>query len=244
MVFYAYAKNINDDWSWRYVIAFASRSVANEWWRAVSTSSNTKYSDSVRRVNSTFYTHDPNQANVAYSINDAQVAGKFLGKVFFTLLPDRDGRALSVIPVDDSADPASGDFFFIRSKAVPSEYWYVPTLSDGSIKPDTLVYVSRTERTRFRVRLTSERKEGKGTIIIGSDEITITLTSANLSVRAVGDGRGVLKVGNNPEPGLKLSDLVNGFKAGSTLVRATSYDRSEQVKELYKTDDGEEWELA
>jgi hypothetical protein len=93
--------------------------------------------------------------------------------------------------------------------------------------------VSRTERTRFRVRLTSERKDGA--IMIGSDDITITLTSANLSVRASDNGHGALRVGNNPELGLKLSDLVNGFKAGASLLRTTSDNRNEQVNELVKT---------
>jgi hypothetical protein len=91
------------------VAVFASRAVADEWWRAVSTSTNTKYSDSIRRVTPQFYTHDTNQANASNSITDVQVASKFLGKVFFTLLQDRDGRVLSIIPSPDFADHVSGN---------------------------------------------------------------------------------------------------------------------------------------
>jgi len=240
MVFYAYVKNINDDWSWRYLITFASRAVADEWWRAVSTSTNTKYSDSIRRVTPHFYTHDTNQANASKSITDAQVASKFLGKMFFTLLPDRDGRALSVIPAQDITDHVSGNFFFIRSKASPNEYWYCPGSSTGQVAPNSNVYVSRTERTRFRVRLINERKDGKGTIMVGSDEITITLTSTNLSIRVSDSGQ--LIVSKSPESGLKFSDLVNGFGAGATLWGKNG-ERGD-VKELFKTDDGEEWELV
>jgi hypothetical protein len=240
MVFYAYVKNINDDWSWRYVIAFASCSVADDWWRAVSTSSNTKYSDSVKRVNPQFYTHDTNQANASNSLNDSTVASGFLGLVFFTLLPDRDGRALSVIPPQDCTDNVSGNAFFIRSKASPNEYWYCPGSSAGDVAANSKVYVSRTERTRFRVRLTSERKDGKGTIMIGSDNIAITLTSVNLSIRVSDSGQ--LIVSKSPESGMRFGDLVNGFRAGVTLWDKDG--QSEHVKELFKTDDGEEWELV
>ncbi|KAG0699847.1 hypothetical protein DFH29DRAFT_27649 [Suillus ampliporus] len=239
MVHYAYIKNINDDWSWRYVIVFASRTVADEWWRAVSTSTNTKYSDSVRRVTPQFFTHDINQANAAYSINDTQVASRFLGKVFFTLLPDRDGHAMSIIPPSDFADHVSGNFFFIRSKVSPHEYWYCPGSSVGNVTPNSKIYLSRNERTRFRVRLISERKDATGTIMIGSDEIAITLTSANLSVRVSRSSH--LIVSKSPEPGLKFSDLVNGF---AMVTPPPDCDReSEDLKELFKTDDGEEWEL-
>jgi len=41
MVFYAYAKNINDDWSYRYFIVFADRDTATGWWRAVSSAAGT-----------------------------------------------------------------------------------------------------------------------------------------------------------------------------------------------------------
>lgn len=104
-----YSPQINDDWSWRYVIVFASGSVADEWWRAVSTSKNTKYSDSIKRINPQFYTQDPNQAAAYNSLNDPTVASNFLGKVFFTLLPVRDDRALSVIPAQNWTDNVSGN---------------------------------------------------------------------------------------------------------------------------------------
>jgi len=224
----------------------------------VSTSSNTKYSDSVRRVNSQFYTHDPGQANAAYSITDATVASGLLGKVFFTLLNDRDGRILSIIPPQDCTDNVSGNTwvhhifsqyilmasyinsFFIRSKASPNEYWYCPGSYDSNFVPDSGIYVSSTERTRFRVRLANEKQGGKGTIMIGSDEITITLTSNNLSAKVSDSGQ--LIVSRSPESGMKFSSLVNGFRVGATLWNKDG--NNGHVKELFKTDDGEEWELV
>lgn len=239
MVYHAYVINTNCDSLYRYIALFASRVVADEWWRAVSTSANTKYSDSVRRVAPQLFTHDASKANAASSIFDAQVASSFRGKVFFIRQPDDNGE-LSIIPILDFVDHVSGNSFFIRSRVSPNEYWYCPGSSTGNVTPNSKVYVSRTERTRFRVRLFSEREDTTGTIMIGSDEIVITLTSTNLSIRVSRSGH--LIVSKNPELGLKFSDLVNGFGVVTPLLDNERH--GEHVKELFKMNDGEEWQLA
>lgn len=236
MVYYAYIDDIIG--SSRFIAVFASRAVADEWWRAVSSSANTKYSDSVRRVAPQFFTHDGTKANAAASITDAQVASSFCGKVFFIHQPS--GCGLSIIPNLDFVDHVSGNSFFIRSRVSLNEYWYCPGSSTGNVTPNSKVYVSRTERSRFRVRLFSEREDTTGTIMIGSDEIVITLTSTNLSIRVSRSGH--LIVSKNPELGLKFSDLVNGFGVVTPLLDSERH--GESVKELFKMDDGEEWELA
>ncbi|KAG1814336.1 uncharacterized protein BJ212DRAFT_1363073 [Suillus subaureus] len=110
MVFYAYVKNITSNSTYRYVIVFASRAVADEWWRAVSTTSVVKFSESIRRVNAQFYTHDVGQANAADTLTTTGVATQFLGKVFFTLQYDLGGRLLSIIPpLDNFVDHVSGN---------------------------------------------------------------------------------------------------------------------------------------
>jgi hypothetical protein len=76
--------------------------------------------------------------------------------------------------------------------------------------------------------------------MIGSDDIAITLTSTNLSIRVSRSGH--LIVSKNPELGLKFSDFVNGFGVATPLLDNEGH--RENVKELFKTDDGEEWELA
>jgi len=231
MVFYAYVKNVNDDWSARYVVTFSSRSIADEWWRAVSTSK-TEYADGVKRISPEYYTHDWPKLNAYNTINDPKVALSLRDNVIFQLMNDRDGRDMSIIPLQYFKDYVSGNAFFIRSKASPSEYWYCPGSTSGSN-----ICVSRTERTRFRI---SERN-GTGTIMIGSDDITITLASADLSVR-VEDNSGQLVVSKNPESGWKFSDLLNGFSTGATLWDKNG--TNEHVKELFRTVDGEEWELV
>jgi len=245
-IFYAYAKNINDNSTYRFTIVFSSRAISDEWWRDVAASSS-RFSASIRRVNAQFYTHNPDLAVISNSITDDPTLTKYLGKIFFTLIDDTGGRQLPVLPVINIKDSISGNFFFIRSKSDPSEYWYCPPSSSGNVTPNTSVYVSRTERTRFRVRLASEGTNYKGTIMIGSDEICITLTSANLSINVSSNGDSLI-VANSPVPGLKFSDLNNGFKAGGTIARRQEYlagqYRDELVKELIKSVDGEEWELA
>ncbi|KAG2128761.1 uncharacterized protein EDB93DRAFT_1108903 [Suillus bovinus] len=236
MVHYAYVKNINDNSTYRYVITFADYAIADEWWRAVSTSSVVSFSDSVRRVNSQFYTHDVRQANAANSLTTTGVATQFLGKVFFTLMNDLGGRGLSIIPSSSGCmDNISGKSFFIRSKASPYEYWYCPLSSNGNT-PNS-VYVSRTERTRFRVSISD--KDSAGMVMIGSDDIVITLTTVDLSVHVTDNSQVMLS--NAPRLGLKFSDLLNKFAVGPTLCMD---NQSSDMRQLFYADDGEEWELA
>ena len=119
--------------------------------------------------------------------------------------------------------------YFIRSKAEPSEYWYCPNSYDNAD-----IFVSRTHRTQFCVRISHEPTNTK-TIMIGSDEITITRSGANLSVGVRENGLGSLIVGHNPLSGLKFSSFENKFMA-------VSYGLSD-MKTLIHTEDGEEWEL-
>lgn len=233
MVFYAYVKQSTDTWSYRYVMAFASREVADEWWRAVSTSSVVSFANSIRRVNAQFYLHDVNQANAANSLVTAGVATEFLNKVIFLLMDDLGGRQLSVIPSPDHlVDHISGNSFFIRSQTSPYEYWYCPLLSDG--KASNEVYVSRNERTRFRVDISN--KGSAGIVMIGSDEIAITLPTISLSIHITDGGRVILSPA--PQVGLKFSDLLNKFTVGPPSKSDPS------LKELFYTDNGEDWELA
>jgi hypothetical protein len=93
------------------LIAFASRELADEWWRAVTTANggNTKYADSVKRINPQYYTHDPAIANIMSTITDPLSAPQFLDKVIFTLLSDRDGRSFNPVPPLNIKDHVSGN---------------------------------------------------------------------------------------------------------------------------------------
>ncbi|KAG2099302.1 uncharacterized protein F5147DRAFT_712661 [Suillus discolor] len=233
MVFYAYVKHITTNTTYRYVITFASREVADEWWRAVSTSTVTSFVTSVQRVNAQFYTHNVSVANAANSLTTTGVATEFLGKVFFTLLNDLAGRGSSIIPrLEHFADHISGKSFFIRSKVAPYDYWYYPP----SCNATKAVYVSRTRRTRFTVSRTDSGTAG--TVMIGPDNIVITLATVDLSVNVnATSGQVILSLA--PLTGLTLSTLLTNFTVGSSL----SVD-GETVDELLYTENGEQWELA
>ncbi|KAG2155235.1 uncharacterized protein EDB93DRAFT_1247723 [Suillus bovinus] len=233
MVFYAYIKHLTDNWSSRYLITFASRAVADEWWRAVSTS-NTSFKDGIQRVDAQFYTHNTGLANAPDSLTTTGVATQFLGKVFFTLLNDLNlgSRGLNIIPpLDHFVDHISGNSFFIRSKVTPYDYWYYPQSRNAT----NSVYVSRTERTRFTISRTD--RGAAGIIMIGSDKITIGLTTFNLFVNVeVTIGQVIL---SHAPSELTFSALLSNFTVGPT-----SFINGESVKELLHSRNGEEWELA
>lgn len=101
------------DWAWRYLIVFVDRPTSDEWWRAVTDSVDAGYNrfDGVKRISPQFYIHNPdvNAGNIALTLTDNRVASKFLNRVFFTLLNDRDARILSVTPVLNYVDHISGN---------------------------------------------------------------------------------------------------------------------------------------
>ncbi|KAG1857052.1 hypothetical protein F4604DRAFT_1906487 [Suillus subluteus] len=237
MVFYAYVKESTGVLAHRFVITFASRAVADEWWRAVSTSTVVQFTKGIRRVNAQFYTFDTRDVNPVSSLVTPGVATQFFDKMFFTTMSEMNGRGLNVIPSPDHfTDHISGNSFFIRSKVSPNEYWYYPK-SDNATHA---VYVSRTKRTRFRVSLSN--RGTAGTVMIGSDKIVITLTTANLSINVDAASSQAI-VSSAPKSGLKFSDLLSKFSVGPT---STFYKDNQNLdmEELIYTDDGEEWELA
>ena len=101
------------DWAWRYVIVFVDRPTADEWWRAVTDSVAAGYTrfDGVKRLSPQWYLHNPDisAGNISATITDDRVATKFLGRVFFTLLNDRDARILSISPILNFVDHISGN---------------------------------------------------------------------------------------------------------------------------------------
>ncbi|KAF9038145.1 hypothetical protein BJ165DRAFT_1501037 [Panaeolus papilionaceus] len=175
-VFYAYIHNILDDNTWRMLMVFSSRSVADEWWRAISESDN---ATSFQRINAQFYTHNPNVRNMYeffYSPYFKDINGAFRGKLFLTLLADRGGRDLSIIPNQEYTDHISGNWFYIRSKSNPSLYWCII---------NQRLYASEKHRTQFQIR---GRDLKDGTVMIGSDTITFQAEDG-CTVNVDGDAR-------------------------------------------------------
>ncbi|KAH7906054.1 hypothetical protein BJ138DRAFT_674845 [Hygrophoropsis aurantiaca] len=256
-VFYAYFRNVNDDVTYRYVAAFASREIADEWWRAVSESSNIRFANSVKRITPQLYTHDPTVYVVYTSLTTPDVAPGFLGKVVFTLLPNRDVVGFVPISSPDMTDHVSGNIFYIRSKANPKYYWYCPPGKSGFVTSGTPIYTSTKNRSRFRVtRIPKYSSTPNGTVMIDDDKIYITLAaSADLSVTTRQTPDGISQVILGSSGTMQLGDLNRSFRADSGLILPCSCDSGSNgkgqctcgsgdlVRELVKTNDGEEWEL-
>ncbi|KDQ60260.1 hypothetical protein JAAARDRAFT_191661 [Jaapia argillacea MUCL 33604] len=111
-LFHAYLKNSVDDATLRYVMTFASREVADEWWRIVSTPPS-PYTKTITRISPQFYTHknDPLLVCDFFCGRYHEATPPFLGRMFFTTLNRSDlGDGLAIIPPIDIADHVSGNW--------------------------------------------------------------------------------------------------------------------------------------
>ncbi|KZP18132.1 hypothetical protein FIBSPDRAFT_1046363 [Athelia psychrophila] len=248
-------------------VAFASHEVADEWWRAMST--HTETSNWIKRVSPQLYlSTGPNPRSASqpgalyyprkdgtsqfddkmvylwqsdsYTTNSRDLASQFGGS------GTRHGT-LGIIPAQSTTNQTSGNSFFIRSKVEPYDYWYCPTTA-GRITEGTKVYTSREERTRFRVRIADEKMQ-PGAIMIGADEITISPAFAPALRVSVENGvarAGLAAAGSESEhPKLKLSDVRTGFTSGGRVTDDEN-DFDIVVRELVEAldGDGEGWELV
>ncbi|OQD67788.1 hypothetical protein PENPOL_c003G08213 [Penicillium polonicum] len=92
MVYYAYAKNSNDDWSWRYVIIAPSYDILNEWYEAV----RERVAENVLwRVSEDFYVFDRTKLHLGRSTAAGNEAPQFMNKLIFQLQNDNEGRGIS-----------------------------------------------------------------------------------------------------------------------------------------------------
>jgi len=231
-LFYAYAKNINDDSYWRYLIVFANRDVADTWYRAVIDSVAQGYLKfaAVKRTAPQFYTHDGEVGPIMDTVNDSRVALALRGQVFFTLLHRRDERILSVIPVLNYTDHINGAGFYIRSVPQPDTYWFYNA-------SERAVVASRHRRTRFTVTI-ADQARAPGTIIIGSDDVYITTPSgANVGIANNVDQ---LSRSANPFP-FRFSAFHSDFQIDESLSETLDADLEPLVRNPGK---GEAWELV
>lgn len=173
--FYAYIHDVAGDDQWRMVIIFATRAIADEWWRAVSTSENALLAGNITRITPQFYTHDTRKWNVYRFFTESRinkVADPFRGKMFLVLENDRGGRGITVIPMQSIVDHASGDWFSVRSKVNADHHWYYdPTLRQ--------ITVSDTQRSSFKFSATNMHD---GAIMIGVDTVFLVVQGHGFAV--------------------------------------------------------------
>ncbi|TFK67292.1 hypothetical protein BDN72DRAFT_899110 [Pluteus cervinus] len=243
--FYAYIHNglprfqIADDSSWRLVLIFSTRDIADEWWRAVSTSTITQLQNNIQRVTPQFYTHDTriwNAYNFFTESAVSSVSALFRGKLFLVLENDRGGRGITVVPRQHIVDRTSGNWFCIRSVAEPAQHWFYDP-SQGRI------YAHPTQRTLFRIMADGLQDGG---IMIGSDNVILVAANAGLV------SLGVATNSSNPALALTPLQVTNSaanaqvFNFGQLLKGCIASTDQPAPTPLWfiSTGGGLEWELV
>lgn len=113
-LFYAIAKDIalEEKDGKRYLMVFASREAADEWHRDVTDPHPRKSRTTIERVTPQFYIWDSTRYHdVSGTVQDPRSAPQSKDKVLFTLLPPRDAGELSIIPVQNITEHASGKWY-------------------------------------------------------------------------------------------------------------------------------------
>ncbi|KDQ60283.1 hypothetical protein JAAARDRAFT_205263 [Jaapia argillacea MUCL 33604] len=252
--FYAYVQNVADDNTWRFLLTFASQDVCDEWWRVVSTPPS-PWASSMTRINPQFYTHNANLINIWDFFNRADFVASsraFIGRFFLTLLNDKGGRTLSIIPETYVTDNISGNWFFIRSKSDPRKYWFCPGADQLSVSPQSQsidkIVVSTVGRTRFRLQLLNRDNNLRdGTaVLIGSDQITISISeTAFVGPRGrASSGDLVVANGLDNRSDIRFADLRDGFKTRTQLSKGLNGE-TVYVEDIVRVNgSGDAWELA
>ncbi|KZP08887.1 hypothetical protein FIBSPDRAFT_938765 [Athelia psychrophila] len=214
-LFHVYVKSVPHQYT--ITIAFTSHEVADEWWRAVST--HIELSKWIKRISPQLYLWSSTQSggpgqHPGTICTPANLDGisQFADKMVYLWQSDstKYGTSygpLGVLPVQDAPDLASGNSFFIRSKVEPHDYWYCPTT-----EANHWVSTSREERTQFVISL-ADKSLSQGTIMIGTDEVILSLAVApNLLLDCTVGG--VRLADKGAGKGVKLSDVrakyING----------------------------------
>ncbi|KDQ07569.1 hypothetical protein BOTBODRAFT_180549 [Botryobasidium botryosum FD-172 SS1] len=218
-LFYAYAKDVCQGSMCCYTIVFASCSVADEWWRAVSNSS-TRYARSIQRITPHFYDYNSSIADIARTILEVDVATTFRGKIIFSGVGV---ETLSIIPLQDYVEPVSGHWFYIRSKASPRECWFMT--------PDGQVRASPHDASRFCISLKDAASvKGETKVMIATDDIGIVSSAFSNPIAKTSEG--FLHDGVHGRAGgiLKFGDFNGGFERRTKGICAVAGT-------------GERWEL-
>ncbi|KZP05352.1 hypothetical protein FIBSPDRAFT_355703 [Athelia psychrophila] len=167
-LFYAYIANNVDEETGHLLAVFASRTVADEWWRALSTSTHAAF---IKRAAPQFYTYDARRCNLGglfYMPQFKPIANMFRGQMFLTQLNGKTGLSTTIIPPQEITDYVSGGWYHIRSTSDRGLYWHYDAVGNE-------IQVSDKEHTRFRIDICKGMPEG--TIMVGSDQINLHVTS-------------------------------------------------------------------
>jgi len=208
--FYAYL-NVISNTTWAvtirhsFVIVFASRAVADEWWRFVSAPvvaarngdstflSRLSYflsdTPTITRTTPQFYTCETSSPGMHINfLSNKLISAQFSGRMFLEK-PEWLRLNQSFIPVQPIIDHISGKRFRIRAKQNPNLYWAFRdknSIVDTSTTPSFHILVVElaniAEAPSFRI---VGRDVPDGTILIGTDVIKIQVDDTNYVSREV-----------------------------------------------------------
>jgi hypothetical protein len=193
--------NVENNQTSRFILTFADRYVADEWWRAVSTSGASSLS-SIRRISSQFYSHDARTFNALDFFSDnkiSDVAQPFRRQLFVTLLHDHGGRELSIIPPITARDFVSGEWFRIRSKWDTNLFW--------EYSPDQQRIRTSNNFSMFRI---VARDVPEGTIMIRKDIVSISVMSDSGNTLYISTERDGYAIASGTPSDYSLSQLDEG----------------------------------
>ncbi|KAF8881365.1 hypothetical protein BD779DRAFT_1445590, partial [Infundibulicybe gibba] len=222
---------LKDNNTARFLITFATRDIADRWWRAVSESvaaGNTKYRE-IQRISPQFYIHNPDVGDISDTIRDDPRAKEFSNSVFFNKNEDQGGRVQSVCPVINTTERISGGSFFIQSALRPKLFWYW----NQSI---SRVELSTSQQTKFTISVVGQEQLHSKLIMIKQDDIVISVAGgASIGM----DSNGLLTHTSVKHP-FKFSDLSDSFAVGPVVTTEGYNDGSAMMRSPF----GEQWELV
>ncbi|KZP12156.1 hypothetical protein FIBSPDRAFT_1050195 [Athelia psychrophila] len=164
-LFYAYIANIGDEETFRWQAVFASRAVADEWWRALSASPHARF---IKRVAPGVYAQDATQRNLSdlFDIPELKpIAEMFRGRVQFADLND---GAVPTLPPQEVTNHISGGWYHIRSISNHALCWHYDAAENR-------IRASGDEPTPFRISIRNGVPEE--TIMASKDRITLYISS-------------------------------------------------------------------
>ncbi|KAM0230657.1 hypothetical protein ACHAP5_011320 [Fusarium lateritium] len=245
MVHYAYAHWRGKREVYRFIMVAANPETIDEWWRKAAS----KEENHVKRITPDFYTYDI-PSGLAWDL-----VPQIDERIIWTNVCDWLSANMTTVSQPQRADVVSGGAYaipfihttsnamianetkryYIRSKSRPDFYWMAGNKDNGMDH----IRSSNQGRTRFILNIEDDHEaDKKGTVIIGSDFITITAVGTNGYKHVGVNGTGALLLQAHSER-MVYKDLKNRF-----LAQGWSSDYNDGASVTEVDGYGEEWELV
>ncbi|KAI0038636.1 hypothetical protein FA95DRAFT_1193653 [Auriscalpium vulgare] len=209
-----------------YLVCFASRSVADEWWRAVS-----PRTVEMKRITPQFYAYAGNDSLSSFMTpNPWLEPDPIRESIFHGMIVKRldDQSKLPTLPILKFTDHISGNLFSIRLKADPTRSWFLDV--DGVVKTKRDAHPNL-----FRVSVSNSN--ARNLVMIDSDTIVIVCAESSRTVRIVNGNRLGSGSGSQDRSTLTFGDFKKRFRLGAE-------GNGEREVTVTKDGSGDEWELV